>query len=34
VGHVGQVFRFVLAGDFELAALLFDLSERPGVLDG
>ena len=34
VTHVGQELRFVLAGDFELLALLADFAEEPGVLDG
>ena len=34
VAHVGQELRLVLAGDRELAALLLDLAEQPGVLDG
>src|SRR5215831_17360216 len=34
MGHVGQELGLVLAGDFELTALLFDLTEEPGVLDG
>ena len=34
VAHVGQELGLVLAGDRELAALLLDLAEEPGVLDG
>ena len=34
VGHVGQELGLVLAGDFELAALVLDLPEQPRVLDG
>ena len=34
VGHVGQELGLVLAGDFELAALLLDLQEQARVLDG
>src|SRR5437763_749314 len=33
VAHVGEELRFVLAGDFELAALLLDLAKQPRVLD-
>jgi hypothetical protein len=31
---VGQELRLVLTGDFDLAALVLDLQEQPGVLDG
>src|SRR5438128_2413708 len=33
MGHVRQELRLVLAGDFELATLVRDLAEEPGVLD-
>src|SRR5262249_23272407 len=33
VRHVRQELGLVLAGDFELATLLLDLAEKPGVLD-
>ena len=33
MGHVGQELGLVLASDFELAALLFDLAEQPRVLN-
>ena len=32
--HVGQELGLVLAGDLQLAALLLDLLEQQGVLDG
>ena len=34
VGHVGQELGLVLAGDFELPALVLDLEEQACVLDG
>ena len=33
VSHVGEELRLVLAGDFELLALVLDLVEQPHVLD-
>ena len=32
--HVGEEFRLVAVGGFDLAALILDLAEQPGVLDG
>ncbi len=34
MGHVGEEFRLVLVGGLDLAALVLDLPEQPGVLDG
>src|SRR6516162_7261627 len=33
VAHIGEELRFVLARDFELAALVLDLAEQARVLD-
>ena len=33
MGHVGEKLRLVPVGGFDLAALVLDLSEQPGVLD-
>src|SRR5512146_574052 len=33
VGHIGEEFRFVAVGGFDLAALLLDFPKQPGVLD-
>ena len=33
MGHVGEEFRLVAVGGFDLAALILDLAEQPGVLD-
>ena len=33
VGHVGEKFRFVPVGRLDLAALVLDLAEQPGVLN-
>src|SRR5262249_52182994 len=34
MGHVRQKLALVLAGNLELSALVLDLPEEPGVLDG
>ena len=34
VGHVGEEFRLVPVGRLDLAAFVFDLTKKPGVLDG
>ncbi len=33
MGHVGEELGFVAAGGFQLAALVLDLVEEPGILD-
>ena len=33
MGHVGEEFRLVPVGGFDLPALFLDLAEQPGVLD-